>query len=102
MTPNQGMDLAAGASQAASRGAPFSRVVDMEWMEWVERLGGWAVVVFVCWWMMKRSDVRDKLLQAAFEKLGTAVETFSKIEQQNHQDHQAINDSLKRIEDKVG
>lgn len=51
-----------------------------ETMELVERLGGWAVVVGMCWWMMRRSDARDKLIQSAFEKLGTAVDTFSSIE----------------------
>ncbi len=72
----------------------------MEWMQWIERLGGWAVVVFICWWMMRRSDSRDRLLQAAFEKLGDAVDTFSEIERQNRQDHNKIVETLDRMEKK--
>ena len=29
-------------------------VEDMSWVSAVERLGGWAVVVFIVWWILKR------------------------------------------------
>jgi len=76
----------------------------MNW-EWVERLGALAMVCVFCWWMMKRADARDNLLEKAFDKmgkavdkLGTAVDTFAKIEQQNRHDHQTIIESLNRVE----
>jgi hypothetical protein len=71
------------------------------WLEWVERLGGWGVVCFVVWWMMRRSDARDKMLQAAFEKLGTAVDTFADVERNNRCDHEKILDTLDRVEQQV-
>lgn len=68
------------------------------WLPWVKDLGGWGALLLVVWWMMRRSDARDKMLQAAFEKLGTAVDTFSDVERNNRCDHEKILDTLDRVE----
>lgn len=73
----------------------------MEWTPWIDRGIAIAMLVFVCRWMMQRSDIRDTLLQGAFEKLSQAVDTFSSIEKQNCEDHLEIIKALKRIEKKT-
>lgn len=76
-------------------------IAETVWLEWVERLGGWGVLVFVVWWMMRRSDVRDTLMQAAFAKLSEAVDTFAEVERQNRADHKEILDTLSRCHKKI-
>ena len=68
-----------------------------ELLEWVERLGGWAVVCFICWWMMRRSDSRDVTLQRALEKLSDAVDQIVDIERSNTRDHERIMEKLDQL-----
>lgn len=43
------------------------------YMEWIERLGGWAVVFFVVRWMITRIDRQ-------LEIMGSAITEFSKFQ----------------------
>lgn len=53
--------------------------VDLSWVVAVERLGGWAVVVFIVWWMLKRWErVMDNHTKAIIGLSETNVEHHNK------------------------
>ena len=60
----------------------------METLEWVERFGGWAVVLAVVRWMMARID---RLIDT-FER---AIDTFHGFEREERKVHEEI---LRRLD----
>jgi hypothetical protein len=63
-------------------------------MGWVERLGGWAVVLIIVRWFMMRLDIM-------IQQLTTAVSAFQRFESEEVVTHRAILNGLGNIRDSV-
>lgn len=76
----------------------------MEWMDWVERFGGWGVVILVVRWMMTRMDRMIDNFEEALEKFGKheVEETVNRSQVRHdfshlHEDHKEILDKLEEV-----
>ena len=71
----------------------------MSWLGWVERLGGWAVVVYVIRYFMHcRVDENREHKEEMAALIGTwkqAVDSFQEFEDENRTTHEVIVESLK-------
>ncbi len=71
----------------------------LSWLGWVERLGGWAVVVYVIRYFMHcRTAENKEHKQEMVSLVGTwkqAVDSFQEFESENRTTHEVIVDSLK-------
>jgi hypothetical protein len=66
-------------------------------MEWVERLGGWGVVVWVVWRMMRSNE---RMIEAGEEDrrvFRAAVDEFRKYRSEDDRAHRDIIDTQKNI-----
>ena len=61
--------------------------------EWIERLGGWAVVGLIVHWLLARQD----RLITALEK---SVQAYGDFQKTNDEAHREIVTTLKQIRDK--
>jgi hypothetical protein len=51
-------------------------------MEWVERLGGWGVLVLIVRWMMTRLDRRDHQMDDMILSLQDSVRTMQRFQEE--------------------
>lgn len=74
---------------------------DFSAMAWVERLGGWAVVLVVVRWMMSRIDRTISGLEKSVATFSEALATFREYEQAEVEAHREIASSQQRILDEL-
>jgi hypothetical protein len=70
-------------------------------MEWIERLGGWAVVLVIVRWMMQRIDQGQKDAREDRALFREALDAFKSYQASEDRVHADINASLERVEGKV-
>lgn len=73
----------------------------MEAMEWVERLGGWGVVLLVVRWMMSRHDKMTEALTDSNRALTDSVAAYGEFQRTNDDAHRQIVHTLEEIRDAV-
>ena len=67
----------------------------------IERLGGWAVLVLILFWMTRRFDRQSDDVRNVIKKFGEAVETFRKFEEEERRTHDTILAELRQLRDKA-
>jgi len=69
------------------------------WLEWVERLGGWAVVVFVIRYFMQSRVIENREhsenMTALIIEFRRSVDSFKEFEDENRTTHEVIVDGLR-------
>jgi len=59
----------------------------------VERFGGWAVVIWIVWWLTKRWETQMGALISTMQKL---IEALNKHETSAHERHTSLRDHIDR------
>lgn len=77
-------------------------VAAVNYLEWLERLGGWAVVVWIVAYFMKEARAErvahEKEIEALVDTWSEVVETFKTFETEERKTHEEI---LKVLEKNV-
>lgn len=68
--------------------------MNFDLLEWVERLGGWAVVIWIVHAMMKRSD-------RAIDALVNAVDAFDSYRSEAVSHHEEVTRELRALREAV-
>jgi len=65
-------------------------------LDWVERLGGWGVVVYIVWWGTQHANKTRIQVDKMIETFRLAVQSFQTFEREERDAHEKI---LKRLQD---
>ena len=69
-----------------------------EVLEWIERFGGWVVVLVIVRWMMSRMDRQAGQVDALIVEFKKAIDVFRGLQMEEDRVHAKITSSLDDIE----
>lgn len=70
-------------------------------LEWVERLGGWAVVVWIVWWLTKRWETQMGDMIKAVGALVVSLDKHSDERSETLTTVRSINQKVDQIDQKL-
>ena len=71
-------------------------------LQWVERIGGWAVVLLIVRWMMARMDRQGDHVEALIAQFSEAIKVFRDGQMEEERVHSRITEQVSNLDARLG